>query len=569
MGRYLRPYRGAVLFLLVGMVLESVYEVLARYSLKLIIDQAILPGDYGRLVVLLSMLAGAALVYALTSVGSDFLWAKYGLMVINDMRHDLFVRLQFRGIRFFHRKRNGDLGARFTADVVRIEEGLLYAVPMGAMGLLQVALSLGLMAEMNIELFLLGLLGLVLGLGLPRIINMRALAASYAFHSAEGQLGGHIQENIAAQTVIKAYGLERKAASDFRVELDRLLAVGLRSYFLAFLSQRAPHVVMVLFHLIIFGLGATMVMRESMSLGDLVSFQALFFGLSQSMANVAWLIPSLIDAAASLQRIIEVVDEAPERHEQSGDIDLAPCHRSIDFDGVRFKHDGGAGGVDGLSVSLAAGEFTALVGPTGAGKTTVANLLLRFFEPQAGAITLDGVDIARATIASLRGQIALVPQETILFRTSLRDNIRAGFLDATDREIEEAAKSAGIHAFIAGLPQGYDTVYGESGREFSGGERQRIALARALVRKPAILILDEATSSLDTASEAGILASIRALKGRCTILAITHRLVMARGADRVLVMRDGRLVEDGSHERLAAAGGQYADLWRDRSVDHA
>ncbi len=567
LGRYVRPYWQAVLLLLIGQVLESLYEVFFRYSFKLIVDQAIAPMDYYLLGYFLSALAAATLIYAIMSIGCDLLWAKYGLKVLNDLRHDLFVSLQGRTTSFFHGKRTGDLAARFTADASRIEDGVLYGVPMGASGLLQVLMSLGLIAQINLSLFLIGAVGLILSVALPRVVNARALAAGYGFHTQEGQLSAYIQENITAQAVIKAYGLEKKAAVDFRYELDLLLAAGLRSYFLSFLSQRVPHLLLGLVHLALFGIGATMVMGGRMSLGDLVAFQALFFGLSQSMNNVSWLIPSLIDASASLQRIIEIMDSPQVTQERPGTVQLAPLTRSIVFENVSFRYDGNSDGVEDLTVSLDRGDFTALVGPTGAGKTTIANLLLHFIEPTAGAIKIDGMDIRQVTISSLRSQIGLVPQEIILFRTSIRENIRAGLLGASDAEIEVAAEAAGIHDFILGLPQGYDTIYGQAGRQVSGGERQRIALARALVRNPRILILDEATSSLDTAAEAGIIATIRALKGRCTILAITHRLAVARAADRIMVLKAGKLVEDGCHDQLAGAHGLYTKLWRDAVRD--
>ena len=280
------------------------------------------------------------------------------------------------------------------------------------------------------------------------------------------------------------------------------------------------------------------------------------------MNNLAWLIPSLIDASASLQRIVEVMDRPAEHTRRSGAFEFAPLSRAITFDNVGLRFGDESYCLRNLGFSLPKGGFTAVVGPTGAGKTSILNLLLRFHDPSEGRILFDGISIEEGSLASLRRQIGLVPQETILFRASLADNIRAGLLDATDADVRAAARAAGIHDFIRDLPEGYDTIYGANGRQFSGGERQRIALARALVREPSILILDEATSALDNASEASILASLLALRGRCTIIAVTHRLGLARAADRILVLTGGRVIEDGDHDRLSAAGGLYAELWR-------
>lgn len=573
---YFRPYRGAFVLLTLGLVLENLYEVGVRYSFKLIIDQAIVPGDGAALTTLLLLLAAGGVVYALAGIGADYLWARYGLLMINDLRHDLFQRLQARSMAFFHRSRGGDLASRFTADVSRVEDGVVYAVPMAASGLLQIGVSLALMARMNSTLFLIGLVGLAISVASPRLINARALVAGYAFRSREGQLAATVQENVAAQTLIKAYGLEAKASADFRSELNVLSRMGLRSYFLSALTQRTPNLFFILIHLLIFGTGAHLVMQGQLSIGELTAFHALFQGLGSSIYNLSWLLPSLFDAVASMQRIVEVMDQPLAGGDAPGAASLAPLQQGLAFEKVCFRYPAHAGlleegaaepetpsaGLHDLSFELRRGEYAVVVGPTGAGKTTVANLLLRFFEPTAGAIRFDGVDIRQVQLASLRRRIGLVQQEPILFRTSLRDNIRAGRLEATDQEVEDAARAAGIHDTILRLPQGYDTVYGLDGRRFSGGECQRIALARALVRQPDILVLDEATSSLDMHTEAAILHTLAALRGRCTILAITHRLAMAVEADRILVLQDGRLVETGHHAQLSVGDGVYASLWR-------
>lgn len=572
LGPYFRPYRGAFALLTLGLVLESLYEVGVRYSFKLIIDQAVLPGDATALTWLLLMLAGGGLVYALAGVGADYLWARYGLLMINDLRHDLFVRLQARSMAFFHRSRGGDLASRFTADVSRVEDGVVYAVPMAASGLLQIAVSLALMARMNSTLFLIGLAGLIISVASPRLINARALVAGYEFRSREGQLAATVQENVAAQTLIKAYGLEQKAAADFRGELNVLTRMGQRSYFLSALTQRTPTLFFILIHLLIFGTGAHLVMQGALSIGELTAFHALFQGLGSSIYNLSWLLPSLFDAVASLQRIVEVMDQPAAGGDVPDARTMAPLQSGVAFENVCFHYpssepnaadaEGPAtAGLHDLSFALRRGEYAVVVGPTGAGKTTVANLLLRFFEPAAGAIRIDGVDIRQLRLESLRSHIGLVQQEALLFRASLMDNIRAGRLEATDEEVMDAARAAGIHDTILRLPQGYDTVFGLDGRRFSGGECQRIALARALVRRPDILILDEATSSLDLHTEAAILATLATLRGQCTILAITHRLAMAVDADRILVLQDGRLVESGHHAELSGRGGIYAGLW--------
>ena len=236
---------------------------------------------------------------------------------------------------------------------------------------------------------------------------------------------------------------------------------------------------------------------------------------------------------------------------------------------MSFAHAGAAPVLPDISLRIPRGQYLAIVGHSGAGKSTIVGLLLRFIEAQHGQILFDDQDIRTASLASLRGQIGLVEQEAMLFELSVRENILLGRPGASDEDIVEAARAAGIHDFIAGLPEGYDTLCGESGGRFSGGERQRIALARALVRKPAVLILDEVSAALDASTEARIAETIDTLRGACTIIAVTHRLALATRADRVVVLKEGRIIEDGSHEKLLVAGGVYAQMCSDTGMNGA
>ena len=281
------------------------------------------------------------------------------------------------------------------------------------------------------------------------------------------------------------------------------------------------------------------------SVGTLVSYQVLLLGLHSTILNFTWGLPYLIDGVTGLQRINDILAETPEVQEAPGAIDLPHFQSDIYFDNVSFSYSKDRGGVKNLSLKIRQGDFAVFVGQSGAGKSTIVNLLTRFYDPDKGRILLDGVDLRDCTIRSLRSQIGLVSQEVILFNGSVRENIRMGYLEASDEEVEAAAKAAEIHNFILTLPQGYDTPVGDRGGQLSGGQRQRIALARALVRNPAILILDEATSALDPATEAEIMTTLERIAKKCTVIVITHKMAHALRADVMFVMDKGCLVVSG------------------------
>jgi ATP-binding cassette subfamily B protein len=297
--------------------------------------------------------------------------------------------------------------------------------------------------------------------------------------------------------------------------------------------------------LIVLSIGAVMTYRNIISVGTLTSFQVLLVGLNLNILGLTSSIPAFIDGVAGLQRISDILSETPAIQEAPDAIDLPHFSSDINFDDVTFSYSQDRGGVKNLSLKIRQGDFAVFVGQSGAGKSTIVNLLTRFYDPDKGRILFDGIDLRHATVRSLRSQIGLVSQDVILFNCSVRENIRMGYLEATDEQVEAAAKAAEIHKFILSLPQGYDTPVGDRGGQLSGGQRQRIALARALVRNPAILILDEATSALDPATEAEILATIERITKERTVILITHRMAHALRADVMYVLENGSLVVSG------------------------
>jgi ATP-binding cassette subfamily B protein len=561
---YVKRYKFIVLVLFAGLSFESLYDVAVRYSLKFVIDTAVVNGDLGALIGILTILAAGAVIFNAVVICCDYIWARYGGKIINDVRYDMFAHLQRLPVGYFRRNAAGDLTARFNADVGQVEQGMVLAFPMAVMGVVEIVTTLGIMAFVHPLLFAIAAAGIGISLMVPRIVQGRALDAAFQLRNEEGRLVGHLGENLGGQSVIKAYGLEAHASRDFSRRLDNLLTVLARSNFLSYLTSRLPSLTFLLLQLVVMAVGGWLAINGQITTGDLVAYQALLIGLNTAIFNLTWMIPSFIDAAAGWQRIREIMDEPVVIEEKPDARALPRLATAITYDKAGFNYPSNeVPAVKNIDLSIRAGDYVVFAGRSGAGKSSMINLLMRFYEVSEGRVCVDGVDIRDATLQSLRGQMALVSQEVMLFDMSVMENIRFGNLDATEEDVIAAAKAAEIHELISSLPDGYATNAGQGGSRFSGGERQRIALARALVRKPAILILDEFSSALDPPTEAEILKTILNIKGTCTIIAVTHRLAMAEDADRVIVMRGGRIVEQGTHKELVGKrGGEYARLWK-------
>ncbi len=560
---YAKRYRLTIFLLFGGLILESLYDVGVRYAMKFVIDKAVVEGDMPALILILGGLAAGAVIFNFVVIACDYYWARIGGRIINDIRYDMFSHLQSLPVGFYRRQSAGDLTSRFNADVGQIENGMVLAFPMAMAGVVEIVATLGLMLFVHPILAGIAAIGIVLSLLMPRFIQGKALDASFVLRREEGRMMGFVQENLGGQSVIKAYSLENHTSKDFSKRLDELLIKLARANFLSYLVSRLPSLTFLMLQLVVLGVGGWLTINGRITVGDLVAYQALLIGLNSAIHNLTWMVPSFIDATAGWRRIREILDEPLGIQDRPGARDLTVFKGSIDIEKVSFRYPSAeVPTLNKVDLKINAGEYVVFVGRSGAGKSSIINLILRFYEVSDGRITVDGQDLRDVTMASLRRQMGLVSQEITLFDIPVRDNIRLGALDASDGDVIAAAKAAEIHDLIMTLPDGYDTFAGTSGARFSGGERQRIALARALVRKPAILVLDEFSSALDPTTESEILQTIVKLKGTCTILSVTHRLTMAETADKVVVMRAGRIVELGAHQELVAKRGEYSRLWK-------
>ncbi len=560
-GAALRVRWGVGLLLLGGLLIEMAFNSAVPLSFKYLVDYAILPRNETVLIAILIGLAVSLVVAAVAGLGLDYLYAKFSTGVLNDLRLQMFTHLQRLSMNFFARSQAADILARFSSDLASFDHALELLLDGCVLPALDIALTVGLLFMLDWRLGLIAMLALPACFVGPRLITPRATAAGYLRKRSESQTASTVQENISGQSVIKVFSLEKPMLARFAERLAHLAKVCLRVNFLSSLIERSAYIGTLVVQVLVLGVGGYMAFRGQLTIGSLAAFQALFGNFINSLASFTHFYPTLVQAGAGMQRIQELLAEIPGVADQPDAQPLPRLAREIRFSGVNFGYSPARRILDDVSFVIKAGESVAFVGPSGSGKSTVLTILTRFYEPDAGVVAFDGQELRTVLQDSLRRQLGVVFQESLLFDTSIRDNIRVGKADASESEIEAAARAAEMHELILAMPDGYDTLVGERGGRLSGGQRQRIAIARALLRDPRVLVLDEATSALDAASEASINQTLeRVAKGR-TLVSVTHRLATIVNMDRIFVIDNGHLVEQGRHDDLLALGGVYATLW--------
>ena len=554
------PYKSAVALIGVTLAVSVAYESLFPLSLKFLIDDAIVPHQGSRLVLILGGLVILMALWAACGTAHDRLFAWLSASVLNDLRREMYARLQQLSMNFYARTPAAEIVARFSTDLSAVENTVVLALPHALLSLGCTISATLIMFWLDWRIALLAAVGIPLCLVGPRLLGHRASDAAYRMKSLNAGVAGMVQEHIMAQPVVKAFGLQPVLDAQFRQHLGGLQRVSVSANFLSYLLERTPQITLMVFNLAIIIIGGYLAFEGRLSVGSLVAFQTVFMSLSQSVAGLAWAAPQLVQASAGMQRMEELLAEQPQVIDRPDAVTAPSAKGELTLQDVSFGYGDGRN-LDEVSLAIPPGASVAFVGPSGSGKSTALNLILRFYDPAAGKVTIDGIDLRSIKQGALHALTGVVFQETFLFNTSIRENIRIVKPDATAADIERAAKLAEIHDIIMAMPQQYDTPVGERGGRLSGGQRQRIAIARALLRDPPLLILDEATSALDPASEDAINATLqRVARGR-TVVSVTHRLASVVSMDCIFVLDRGRLVERGTHEELLASGGVYRDLW--------
>ncbi len=560
---YLKPHWPPYAVVVLCVAVTSTLGVVPPLIIRHIIDQALPQKDLTLLYLLVAATVVIAVASGLIGVLQSYLNNLVSQRIMFDLRNQLYSHLQHLSLRFFTSNRTGEIMSRLTSDVAGIQNTVTDSLLGILNNIFVIALTLGVMFALDWKLSLLSISLLPLFIIPTRLVGKRRRQLRREAQQARADLNSHMQEtlNISGFLLMKVFHREREEAGKFQSHSLRLMALELRQalvgrwFFLAMglFSTAGPALV--------YWWGGRQVIQEEMTVGTIVAFVAYLARLYGPVSSLASVYVDVQAALSLFERIFEYLDTRSDVVESPTARPMTSSDGAIEFDQVSFGYVPGRPVLKQVSFQIPAGELVALVGPSGAGKTTVTYLLPRLYDPTSGAIRLDGVDLRDMTLASLRAHMGMVTQEPFLFHTTIRENLLYGRPEATQRDLEQACQAAQLHDFIAELPEGYDTVVGERGYRLSGGEKQRLAIARALLKDPRVLILDEATSHLDSLAESLIRSALERLMAGRTSVVVAHRLSTVLRADLILVLDHGEVVERGTHQALLARDGVYARIY--------
>jgi len=553
----LRPYRGAILAVGALSVLGTAVALLGPYLMGRAIDALVGRAGLPTLLRYVLWMLAAYLIAWGANTGQGVLIATTAQRAMRGLRADLFAHLQTLDLRFFDKRASGDLMSRLTNDMDAISRVLSQNVTQLFSGLLMLIGILIVMFVLSPWLALASMLVLPLMVGLVGLVGKRTRRAFREYQRDLGALNGTLEETYSGQRVVIAFGQEGRVLEQFEAQNEAVRRRGTHAMAYALLVMPMMGILSNANVAVVAGLGGWLTVKGIVTVGMIATFISYSRQFAEPLRQLGDLYNQVQSALAGAERIFETVDTEPEIDDRAGAIELDQVAGAVEFDDVTFGYAPERPVLRGITLRARPGERIAIVGPTGAGKTTLVNLLSRFYEVDRGAIRIDGRDIRDVTRASLRRRLGAVLQGTFLFAESVAENIRYGRLDATDEEVVAAARLANADRFIVRLPRGYDTILSERGANLSEGQRQLIAIARAILADPRILILDEATSSVDTRTEVQIQEGLHQLMRGRTSFVIAHRLSTIRNADRIVVIGEGRIVEQGDHRALLAAGGAY------------
>jgi subfamily B ATP-binding cassette protein MsbA len=557
---YVKPYRSWLIIAMSCMVVTASMAGAQAFMVKPLLDEIFIKQDSTMLKLVPLAIMGIFFVKGFFFYIYKYLLVKVGQSVIRDLRNLLYSHIQSLPLSFFQKKPTGELISRIISDV----------------NLIQAAVSsvlVGILKDSCQVLFLVGVIfyrdwrmALVAMVSLPLVIyplvnfGRRHRRLSRGSQQTTAEVSNILYETITGNRIVKAFGMEKYEIGRFAEKLDKLFAIVIRDTRIAAISSPLMEILGGVGICLVVLYGGSQVLAGNSTPGTFFSFLTALIMIYEPIKKISGINVSLQQGIAASERIFDILDVQSDVAEKEDAVKLPTIHEAIEFNNVTFRYDKDTEVLKGINLKVKAGEVLALVGSSGGGKSTLVNLIPRFFDVSNGSLTIDGTDIRDVTFKSLRDQIGVVTQQTILFNETVRNNIAYGSGDASEEQIRSAARAAHALGFIESLPRGFDTVIGEGGARLSGGERQRVSIARAILKNAPILILDEATSSLDTESEREVQLAIENLVQSRTTFVIAHRLSTIRNAHRIIVIQDGEIVEEGTHDTLLPLGGVYTML---------
>ncbi|NLC67333.1 MAG: ABC transporter ATP-binding protein [Clostridiaceae bacterium] len=572
--KYLENRMGKLLIVVIMGLASSLASLAGPYLLGMAIDtmkDGMGNVNFERLAIIAGIMVAFYGLSAFMTWLQSFIMADISQNTVKELRKDLFEKLQTLSVSFFDRYTHGELMSRLANDIENISNTLMQSAMHMVTSLITVVGAFVMMMVLSPVLTIISLVPIPLGMFLTWKISDKTRKLFVTQQQELGMINGYIEETASGQRVVKAFSREEKSIKEFGDINVRLREAGIKAQIYSGIVPPLMNVLNQLSFALVASAGGWIVIRGAITVGTIASFINYSKHFSRPINDIANQFNMIQAALAGAERVFEIMDETPEIKDAPGAISIAAkdTKGEVVFDNVSFAYEKDVPVLKNINLKAYPGQTIALVGPTGAGKTTIVNLLMRFYDVDNGSILIDGTDIRKIKTDDLRRTLGMVLQDTYLFLDTVRENIRYGKLDATDEEVEEAARLANAHYFIHRLPDGYDTMITEGGSNLSQGQRQMITIARAILADPAILILDEATSSVDTMTEMKIQEAMLTLMEGRTSFVIAHRLSTIRSADEILVINNGEIVERGTHEKLLEKGGFYYNLYMSQFRDGA
>jgi ATP-binding cassette subfamily B protein len=568
-GALFLPYWRQQALIVACILINSLIGLIPPFLTMLVIDRAIPHGDFRMLAWLVAGMVASAIIAALIGIGQGYVNAFVAEGILRDLRTELFSHMHHMPLSFFTSTKTGEIINRVSSDVDNVDDvvsGTLVTILTNVFTLVSTGVAIFAL-DWRLALLAVAVVPLLIYPLFP--VGRKMYDIRKVTRKKRDEIESLNQEtlSISGMTLVKSFVREdyerqrfHKAATELMGFEINLAMVG--RWFMAVITG-----MIIIGPAIVWLGGGWLAIRHELTVGAIVTFVALLSRLYTPASTLAGVQVQIVSALAVFERIFEYLDMVREGNQEKETAELATVNGAVEFAGVSFSYGADRPVLHDVSFEIQPGHVAAFVGPSGSGKTTITHLLERFYEPDAGEIRIDGVDVSTVPLATLRKHIGIVTQETYLFHDTIANNLRYGKLDATEAELMEAARAANIHDFISSLPEGYETIVGERGHKLSGGERQRLAIARVLLKNPRILILDEATSSLDSVNESLIQAALVPLMQGRTSLVIAHRLSTIMAADVIFVVENGTIVEAGTHNELLARAGSYARLYREQFRD--